>query len=99
MGSVLKTIVGLVLVIVIGSYIIDTIPVSNALQTGQKGTDPLVASARAVKQEVEVLTDKAHQGVYSKAVKSGLKKAADTLYKFVDSNEQPTKASSKESSL
>jgi hypothetical protein len=28
-----------------------------------------------------------------------LKKAADTLYKFVDSNEQPTKASSKESSL
>ncbi len=99
MGTILKTVVGLLLVVVIGSFIIDSSPVSKVLMTAGRGTDPLVASARAVKQEVRVLTGEAQQVLYTNVVKTGLKKAADTLNKFADSQEPPVSTTSKESSL
>lgn len=88
MKLLLKTLIGLLVVILVGSYLIDTRPVINVLQTGQTTTDPLVAGARTVKQELRTLTDGTHQEVYKATVRQGLKKAASFLNNLADGDRQ-----------
>ncbi len=82
MSFLLKTIIALLLILVVGSYVVDSHAVSTALQAGQKKADPLVTGARAVKQEIRTLTDESHREVYKKVVQQGLKEAADFLEQF-----------------
>ncbi len=95
MSSLIKTIIGLLLILIVGAYIVDSQPVSNVLQTGQKGADPLVSGAKTVKQELRVLTDEAHQDAYKKAVKSGLKKVVNVLNSFIEEDSKGRQANPK----
>ncbi len=82
MSFLIKTILALLLILVVGSYVVDSHAVSTALQAGQMQTDPLVTGAKAVKQEIRSLTDEPHREVYKKAVQRGLKEAVNFLDKF-----------------
>ena len=84
MKALFKLAVGVLVVMLLGSYIVATPVVSNMIQTEQKGADPLVSGARSVKQEVRTLTDSAHRAVYVEAAKSGAKKIVDVVNQLVE---------------
>jgi len=99
MGSMLKILIGLLIVLVLGSYIIDSRPVSNALETGQKTADPLVSGARTVKQEVKTLTSPVRIEGYKRAVLDGLNSMASKIQELTAEKVplQPTQSKAKDS--
>lgn len=98
MKFIVKLLCGFALLLLVCSYMIDSAPVSNVLQSGQQRVDPLVTGAKTVKQELTTLTDIRHQAAYKQALQQGIRKAADLLNSLADGSNQSSSRPSADSS-
>ncbi|HEX3015887.1 MAG TPA: hypothetical protein VHQ46_05855 [Desulfobacteria bacterium] len=79
MKMLLKTITGLIVIVIVGSFIVSGNSMSKTLETGQTNATGLVSRARIVTQELQTLTDQTHRDAYINTVKNGLQGVIDLL--------------------